>query len=110
VVVLSLSRFREGVPALQEPSTGTERPAIAVLPFVNMSENPGDEYFSDGISEELINLLTMVPGLDVISRTSSFSFKGGNWKMADLARELNASLVWKEQSAKSITACALRHS
>jgi TolB-like protein/DNA-binding winged helix-turn-helix (wHTH) protein len=93
VVVLSLSRFREGVPAVQEPSTGTERPAIAVLPFVNMSGNPGDEYFSDGISEELINLLTMVPGLDVISRTSSFSFKGGNWKMADLARELNASLV-----------------
>jgi TolB-like protein len=64
-----------------------------VLPFVNMSEDPGNEYFSDGISEELINLLTKVPGLHVISRSSSFSFKGERMKMTDIARELNASLI-----------------
>lgn len=80
-------------PLSVELGSGTVNPTIAVLPFVNMSADPGNEYFSDGISEELINLLVKVPGLDVISRTSSFSFKGENWKMADLARELNASLI-----------------
>ncbi|MHC4071362.1 MAG: hypothetical protein ACYTGS_04905, partial [Planctomycetota bacterium] len=58
-----------------------------------MSADPADEYFSDGISGEVINLLAKVPGLDVISQTSSFSFKGQSWKVADLARELNASLI-----------------
>lgn len=52
--------------------------SIAVLPFVNMSDDPGNEYFSDGLSEEIINLLTRVPGLKVIGRTSSFAFKGKN--------------------------------
>jgi len=81
------------IPLPGEIGTDAANPVIAVLPFVNMSDDPGNEFFSDGISEELINLLSKVPGLDVISRTSSFSFKGENWKMADLARELNASLL-----------------
>jgi len=88
--------FRLIPPVLPLPGdagTGAVNPVIAVLPFANMSEDPGNEHFSDGISEELICLLAKVPGLDVISRTSSFSFKGENWKMADLARELNASLI-----------------
>ena len=50
--------------------------SIAVLPFVNMSDDSGNEYFSDGISEELLNLLSKIPELRVISRSSSFSFKG----------------------------------
>jgi TolB-like protein len=84
------------VPLEQRPgvsSPGAQTPVIAVLPFVNMSECAEDEYFSDGISEELINLLAKVPGLDAISRTSSFSFKGERVKMTDIARELNASLI-----------------
>jgi len=84
---------RAGKPEIQEPPADVENPTIAVLPFMNLSQDPGNEFFSDGISEELINLLVKVPGLDVISRTSSFSFKGESWKMADLARELNASLI-----------------
>ena len=52
--------------------------SIAVLPFVNMSADPDNEYFSDGISEEILNALTHVEGLQVTSRTSSFSFKGKN--------------------------------
>jgi TolB-like protein/DNA-binding winged helix-turn-helix (wHTH) protein/Tfp pilus assembly protein PilF len=79
-------------PTLQK-STDAAKPAIAVLPFVNMSEDPSNEYFSDGISEELLSLLAKVPGLHVISRSSSFSFKGERLKIADLARELNASLI-----------------
>ena len=51
-------------------------PSIAVLPLVNMSDDKANEFFSDGISEELLNLLAKVPKLRVIARTSSFSFKG----------------------------------
>jgi TolB-like protein/DNA-binding winged helix-turn-helix (wHTH) protein/Flp pilus assembly protein TadD len=93
VIALSLNLFWPVGPSNQESSIDAEIPVIAVLPFVNMSEDPGNEHFSDGISDELINLLAKVPGLHVISRSSSFSFKGENLKIADLARELNASLI-----------------
>ena len=63
--------------------------SIAVLPFVNMSDDAGNEYFSDGISEELLNLLAQIPGLRVISRSSAFFFKGKDIKITDVARELN---------------------
>lgn len=55
--------------------------SIAVLPFVNLSNNIENEYFCDGITEEIINALTNVNGLKVIARTSSFAFKGKeqNW-------------------------------
>jgi len=67
--------------------------SIAVLPFANLSSDPEQEYFSDGISEELLNLLARVPGLRVISRTSAFSFRGRNVKVADIARELGVRYV-----------------
>ena len=54
----------------------TERPAIAVLPFTNMSGEAEQDYFSDGISEELLTVLQKIPGLHVAARTSAFSFKG----------------------------------
>ena len=53
-----------------------QQPSIAVLPFANMSRDPDDEYFSDGLAEEIINALAQVPGLKVIARTSAFAFKG----------------------------------
>lgn len=93
VIALSIGRFLPFGPEPRDSSTRADNPVIAVLPFVNMSGSAEDEYFSDGISEELINLLAKVPGLDAISRTSSFSFKGERVKMADIARELNASLI-----------------
>lgn len=80
-------------PNIQWSSTDAVTPAIAVLPFANMSEDPSNEYFSDGVAEELLNLLAKVPGLDTISRTSSFSFKDERLKISDLAKELNASLI-----------------
>src|SRR5215470_20388676 len=72
VVLLLTDRFvlRHGV-----NETISEQ-SIAVLPFVNMSEDKDNEYFSDGISEELLNLLSKIPQLKVAARTSSFSFKG----------------------------------
>ena len=67
--------------------------SIAVLPFVNMSDDKENEYFSDGISEELLNVLVKVEGLRVASRTSSFSFKGKDKSIPDIAEALNVEHV-----------------
>ena len=67
--------------------------SIAVLPFVNMSADPENEFFSDGISEELINALTRVEGLQVTARTSSFAFKGKNKDVRKIGRDLGVSAV-----------------
>jgi TolB-like protein/cytochrome c-type biogenesis protein CcmH/NrfG len=75
--------------------------SIAVLPFVNMSDDVNNEYFSDGISEELLNLLSRVPKLRVIARTSSFSYKGKDATIADIARELNVDHVLEGSVRKS---------
>ena len=83
-------------PALEtsQPTTEAEGPrSIAVLPFVNMSSDPDQEYFSDGISEELLNALVKVEGLRVTSRTSSFAFKGKDIAIPDLAAALGVQYV-----------------
>lgn len=67
--------------------------SVAVLPFVNMSDDASNEYFSDGISEELLNVLVRVEGLRVPSRTSSFSFKGSEKKIAEIGQELQVDHV-----------------
>jgi len=67
--------------------------SIAVLPFVNMSSDVEQEYFSDGLAEEVLNLLAKIPDLRVIARTSSFSYKGKDIKIADVANELNVGHV-----------------
>lgn len=66
---------------------------IAVLPFMNMSADTENEYFSDGISEEILNALTRVKGLQVVARTSSFSFKGKNEDMREIGKKLNATAL-----------------
>jgi serine/threonine protein kinase/tetratricopeptide (TPR) repeat protein len=66
---------------------------IAVLPFANMSGDPSQEFFSDGISEELLNLLSKVQDLRVAARTSSFSFKGQNVEIPEIAKRLNVAYV-----------------
>lgn len=67
--------------------------SIAVLPFVNMSGDPENEYFSDGITEEIINALTTVDGLKVIARTSSFAFKGKHIDIRLVGKELGVTSV-----------------
>jgi TolB-like protein/tRNA A-37 threonylcarbamoyl transferase component Bud32 len=68
-------------------------PSIAVLPFANMSRDADDEYFSDGLAEEIINLLAQVAGLKVIARTSAFAFKGKNEDIRKIAETLGVSNV-----------------
>ena len=75
--------------------------SIAVLPFVSMSADKEQEYFADGISEELLNLLAQVPELRVIARTSSFSFKGKDVEIAEIARRLNVANVLEGSVCKS---------
>ena len=72
---------------------GPPEKSIAVLPFTNMSDDPGQEYFSDGISEELLNLLAKIPELTVISRSSAFSFKDQSFTIPEIARRLNVAHV-----------------
>jgi TolB-like protein len=78
------------VPVTTEAPT---EPSIAVLPFTDMSPGKDQEYFSDGISEELLNLLVRVDGLKVASRTSSFTYKGENLNIPEIASELKVDHI-----------------
>src|SRR5438067_493509 len=68
-------------------------PSIAVLPFVNLSSDRENEYFSDGVTEEIINALANVDGVRVVARTSAFSFKGKNVNVRQVGEELNVATV-----------------
>jgi TolB-like protein/tetratricopeptide (TPR) repeat protein len=72
---------------------GVPHDSIAVLPFTNLSGDPARDYFSDGMSEELLNLLARVPGLQVASRTSSFAYKGRNVDIRQVGQELGVETV-----------------
>src|SRR5437763_9769816 len=78
-----------------------EIPSIAVLPFVNMSRDEENEYFADGLSEELLNVLAKIRGLRVASRTSAFSFKGKGVDIPTVAQKLNVATVLEGSVRKS---------
>ena len=82
-------------------ATVAGEPSIAVLPFTNMSSDAEQEYFSDGLTEELLNLLAKIPELKVTSRTSAFFYKGKDIKIADVGRELNVDHVLEGSVRKS---------
>jgi TolB-like protein len=83
------------------PAPAMDPGSIAVLPFVNMSADKDNEYFSDGISEELLNVLVKVEGLSVASRTSSFAYKGREQSAASIGAELNVANVLEGSVRKS---------
>jgi TolB-like protein/tetratricopeptide (TPR) repeat protein len=93
------SRFATGADettALETPNVGAENHAegsIAVLPFVNMSSDPEQEYFSDGISEEILNVLAKIPKLHVTSRSSAFAFKGKEINISEVAQTLGVNNI-----------------
>ncbi len=104
VLVLALAYFAYDKFLLQpefgEIFGGMDK-SIAVLPFVNMSDDAGNEYFSEGLSEELLNLLVKIPELRVAARTSSFSFKGKDLTVSEIADKLNVSNVLEGSVRKS---------
>ena len=95
MVVLALVWYRWGMPAggPGAPAAATDARSIAVLPFVNMSGDAENEYFSDGISEEILNVLARTPELSVAARTSSFQFKGEKRDVAQIATQLKVRMV-----------------
>ncbi|MEP7327795.1 MAG: adenylate/guanylate cyclase domain-containing protein [Betaproteobacteria bacterium] len=92
-----------GFPPLRSRAAPADKatPSIAVLPFVNMSRDEDNEYFADGLSEELLNVLAKVRGLRVASRTSAFSFKGTNVDIPTIAHKLNVATVLEGSVRKS---------
>jgi adenylate cyclase len=96
-VIFSVDKF-----IWQESSsetTASQKRSIAVLPFANMSGDPDQLFFSDGITEEILNSLVRVKGISVASRTSSFKYRGDITSIPDIAGELGVLLFWKATSA-----------
>src|SRR5437764_410047 len=79
--------------SLVSPATAVAEKSIAVLPFVDMSQTKDQEYFCDGISEEILDALAKVEGLRVVARTSSFAFKGKNTEVSEIAQKLRVRHV-----------------
>jgi adenylate cyclase len=88
-------------PASPTPAAAVSEKSVAVLPFVDMSEKKDQEYFSDGLSEELIDMLTKIPDLRVPARTSSFYFKGKSEDIPTIARRLMVAHVLEGSVRKS---------
>jgi TolB-like protein len=94
------SSERAAAPASRAAAT-TTGPSIAVLPFINMSSDREQEYFSDGLSEELLNRLAQLPGLRVIGRTSSFAFKGKSEDLRSIGEVLGVNHILEGSVRKS---------
>jgi DNA-binding winged helix-turn-helix (wHTH) protein len=99
------------VAAATSPGPGTpavepDRPSLAVLPFANLSGDPEQDYFADGIVEELTNALSRVRWFFVIARNSSFTYKGRAVDIRQVGRELGVRYVLEAASARPGTACA----
>jgi eukaryotic-like serine/threonine-protein kinase len=104
LAVVGYARYRESLAQVAVSAAATNvvnDRSIAVLPFVDMSEHKDQEYFSDGLSEELIDMLTKIPDLRVPARTSSFYFKGKQATIADIAKALGVSHVLEGSVRKS---------
>src|SRR6478672_9828808 len=101
VALFFLGRYTAGNKTAAALPNESSTKSIAVLPFVNMSSDKEQDYFSDGLSEELLNQLAQVPQLRVIARTSSFSFKGKEVDVATIAKALNVANVLEGSVRKS---------
>src|SRR4051812_4485757 len=83
------------------PTNTSDQKSVAVLPFVNLSDDKGSEYFSDGVSEELLTVLQKIPGMHVAARTSAFSFKGKNATAQEIGQKLGVAHLVEGSVRKS---------
>jgi adenylate cyclase len=101
-VSLKALRTSASIPPPEKPAlTSPTIPSIAVLPFVNLSGDPNQEYFSDGITDELITMLSRLSHIIVISRTSTFTYKGRQVRPQEIGRELGAKYLLEGSATKS---------
>ncbi len=101
VVALSMRYGPWNQPAAQPSTVAIADKSIAVLPFTDMSEKKDQEYFADGMAEEIIDLLVKIPGLKVVSRTSSFQFKGKTQDLRSIGTQLGVAYVLQGSVRKS---------
>ena len=93
-ILADLRRIRKELESLiKTSSTEKLQPSIAVLPFKNLSDDPEQEYFCDGMADEIINALTHVEGLHVVARTSAFSFRGKETDIREIGNKLNVKTL-----------------
>jgi TolB-like protein len=95
------ARVPQSHPSVLPASSSAPDKSIAVLPFADMSQKHDEEYFSDGLAEELLDLLAKTPGLRVIGRTSSFYFKGKQASLPEIAKTLNVANILEGSVRKS---------
>ncbi|HEY6344182.1 MAG TPA: protein kinase [Bryobacteraceae bacterium] len=89
----SAADLRAALESARIATPAAEQPSIAVLPFANMSSDKEQEYFSDGLAEEILNLLAKIPGLKAIARTSSFAFRGKEQDIRKIANALDVKSI-----------------
>jgi len=93
VIVIAVLGAQPSLTGKAEDSAAVSDASVAVLPFVNMSSDKDNEYFSDGLTETLLHMLAQIPGLQVAARTSSFAFKGQNLDIREIAAALNVAHI-----------------
>jgi eukaryotic-like serine/threonine-protein kinase len=96
-----LKKELESIILKEQPSTKKPQPSIAVLPFTNLSADKEQEYFCDGMAEEIINALSQVEGLHVVARTSAFFFRGKEIDIREIGRKLNVETVMEGSVRKA---------
>lgn len=103
LAVITWLRKDEGVAtrATEAPSEGSTRPALAVLPFADLSQSHDQEYLADGLAEEILNQLALVPAIRVVGRSSSFSFKGRNEDLRVIGQKLGVTHLLEGSVRKS---------
>jgi TolB-like protein len=101
-ISLKTPRTSASIPPAQSPALAlADKPSIAVLPFANLSGDPQQEYFSDGITDDLVTDLSRVPGLFVTDRSSTFAYKGKPAKVQEVGRELGVKYVLEGSARKA---------
>jgi TolB-like protein len=93
IVTVPRVGYRFVLPKAPSPPVSDERPSIAVLPFVNLSSDPEQAFFADGLAEEIIVALGKLPGLTVIARNSSFAYRGNDIDLRQVGRDLDVHYV-----------------
>ena len=99
LLVFAIGWFRPASAPIEEPDAGPRSNSIAVMPFIDLTPETDYTYFSDGITEEILNRLTRVQGLRVAARTSSFSFKDNELDVVEIGRALGVSSILEGRRA-----------